>query len=73
MAQATVTAVTLWQFGRPRLLTGDATLPLQPLGTADDGSATTYLYQILNPTVITTTNQVGFTTETVPTTSAQHR
>ncbi|KAJ7930969.1 hypothetical protein B0H13DRAFT_1960044 [Mycena leptocephala] len=61
----TATAVTLWQFGPFRLLQGDSTLPLQPLGTASDGSATTYLYQATNPKLITT-DQSGFTTTTTP-------
>ncbi|KAJ7793897.1 hypothetical protein B0H13DRAFT_1935344 [Mycena leptocephala] len=61
----TATTVTLWQFGRFRLLPGDSTLPLQPLGTASDGSATTYLYQVTNPKLITT-DQSGFTTTTTP-------
>ncbi|KAJ7853929.1 hypothetical protein B0H13DRAFT_2358735 [Mycena leptocephala] len=65
MAQS---AVTLWQFGRPRVAAGLVTLPLQPLGTASDGSETTYLYQVLSPTVIITTDQGGFATTTVPAT-----
>ncbi|KAJ7930967.1 hypothetical protein B0H13DRAFT_1960038 [Mycena leptocephala] len=59
----TATTVTLWQFGTLRLLPGDSTLPLQPLGTASDGSATTYLYQVTNPKLITT-DQSGFATTT---------
>ncbi|KAK7053584.1 hypothetical protein R3P38DRAFT_1461898 [Favolaschia claudopus] len=58
------TAVTLWQFNRGRLLGAQVTLPLEPLGTLADGSATTYLYQALNPNFITTTNSFGFTTQT---------
>ncbi|KAJ6514618.1 hypothetical protein DFH09DRAFT_1196437, partial [Mycena vulgaris] len=54
-----VPAITLWQFGQPRLLGGDATLPLQPLGTASDGSATTYLYQVANLKSVTTTDTAG--------------
>ena len=56
-----VTAVTLWQFGIVRLLGGQlGTLPLIPLGTAPGGVATTYLYQAVNPVVVTTTNEDGF-------------
>ncbi|KAJ7486775.1 hypothetical protein FB451DRAFT_1534833 [Mycena latifolia] len=69
-ARTRATAVTLWQFGQGRLLSASVTLPLQALGTAPDGSATTYLYQALNPAVITTTDEAGvLTTETtgVPT------
>ncbi|KAJ7218525.1 hypothetical protein GGX14DRAFT_437357, partial [Mycena pura] len=56
-----VTAVTLWQFGFVRLLGGQlGTLPLIPLGTAPGGVATTYLYQAVNPAVVTTTNDDGF-------------
>ncbi|KAJ7894854.1 hypothetical protein B0H14DRAFT_3125418 [Mycena olivaceomarginata] len=63
LAQITQTAVTLWQFGRPRLLPGQVTAPLQPLGTASDGGATTYLYQALNPGGdIVTTDEGGFLT-----------
>ncbi|KAJ7249805.1 hypothetical protein B0H12DRAFT_1234624 [Mycena haematopus] len=60
------TAVTLWQFGQGRLLQAQLTLPLEPLGTASDGSATTYLYQALNNALVTTTNTVGITTQTIP-------
>ncbi|KAJ7716604.1 hypothetical protein B0H16DRAFT_1613260 [Mycena metata] len=63
-AQPQQTQVTLWQFGRPRLLQAQVTLPMRPMGTAEDGSATTYLYQALN--AITTTNQAGFTTLLTP-------
>ena len=58
-----MTAVTLWQFGKGRLLAGQSTLPLIPLGTAPGGRRgveTTYLYQIVNPVVVTTTNEDGF-------------
>ncbi|KAJ7218530.1 hypothetical protein GGX14DRAFT_437362, partial [Mycena pura] len=56
-----VTAVTLWQFGVVELLGGQlGTLPLIPLGTAPGGVATTYLYQAVNPVVVTTTNDDGF-------------
>ncbi|KAJ7218529.1 hypothetical protein GGX14DRAFT_595164 [Mycena pura] len=56
-----VTAVTLWQFGTLRLLPGQlGTLPLIPLGTAAGGVETTYLYQAVNPVVVTTTNDDGF-------------
>ncbi|KAJ7670050.1 hypothetical protein DFH06DRAFT_1179886, partial [Mycena polygramma] len=61
-----VTEVTLWQFGQGRLLAGQATLPLQPLATASDGSATMYLYQVLNPATITTIIDGSFTTQTMP-------
>ncbi|KAJ7112977.1 hypothetical protein C8R44DRAFT_984838 [Mycena epipterygia] len=54
--------VTLWQFGQGRLLSAALTLPLEPLGTASDGSATTYLYQALNPATITTVNAAGIIT-----------
>ncbi|KAJ7218539.1 hypothetical protein GGX14DRAFT_560875 [Mycena pura] len=54
-----VTAITLWQFG-PYL----APLPhepglLMPLGTASGGVATTYLFQVVNPAAVTTTNDGG--------------
>ncbi|KAJ7339983.1 hypothetical protein DFH08DRAFT_1013635 [Mycena albidolilacea] len=63
LAQITQTAVTLWQFGQPRLLNGQVTAPLQPLGTASDGGAITYLYQALNPgRDIVTTDGGGFLT-----------
>jgi len=56
-----VIAVTLWQFGEGRLLAGAlGTLPLIPLGTAAGGVETTYLYQALNPAVVTATNEDGF-------------
>ncbi|KAF9075705.1 hypothetical protein BDP27DRAFT_1358348 [Rhodocollybia butyracea] len=42
---------TVWEFGTNRLLGGQFTQPLLPLGTAADGSATTYLWQVLNPVV----------------------
>ncbi|KAJ6543060.1 hypothetical protein B0H19DRAFT_1381028 [Mycena capillaripes] len=32
------------------------------MGTAEGGSATTYLYEVVNPAAITTTNEVAFTT-----------
>ena len=49
-------AITLWQFGDTgRLLSAAFTLPLQPIGTASNGAATTYLYQALNEATITTT------------------
>ncbi|KAJ7284682.1 hypothetical protein C8J57DRAFT_1289343 [Mycena rebaudengoi] len=54
-AQSEVTAVTLWQFGQGRLLSAEITLPLEPMGTASDGSKTTYLYQALNNVVFPTT------------------
>ncbi|KAJ7433623.1 hypothetical protein B0H11DRAFT_2208816 [Mycena galericulata] len=64
------TAVTLWQFGpQDRLYGGDVTLPMVPLGTASDGGATTYLYQVLIPTTLVTTDTVGgFSTEISPST-----
>ncbi|KAJ7486690.1 hypothetical protein FB451DRAFT_772544 [Mycena latifolia] len=62
VAQSEATEVTLWQFGRPRLLGGSVILPLQPLGTAPDGSATTYLYQAVNPSVITSVDAAGLLT-----------
>ncbi|KAF7354279.1 hypothetical protein MVEN_01116000 [Mycena venus] len=65
-AESTQTAVTLWQFGRPRLRSGQVTLPLLPMGTANDGSATTYLYQVLNPAEVITTDESGFVTKTTP-------
>ncbi|KAJ7107488.1 hypothetical protein C8R44DRAFT_804676 [Mycena epipterygia] len=54
--------ITLWQFGQGRLLSAALTLPLEPLGTESDGSATTYLYQALNPATITTVNPAGIIT-----------
>ncbi|KAJ7876018.1 hypothetical protein B0H13DRAFT_1893843 [Mycena leptocephala] len=65
LVQSTQTAVTLWQLSGPRLLEGQVTAPLQPLGTASDGSATTYLYQVLNPLQVVTTDESGFVTNTV--------
>jgi hypothetical protein len=73
MARSAATVVTLWQFGQPRVAGGLVTLPLQPLGTASDGSETTYLYQVVNPTVIITTDQGGFATTTVPATGELSR
>ncbi|KAJ7938713.1 hypothetical protein B0H13DRAFT_2301347 [Mycena leptocephala] len=64
-AQSTETEVTLWQFGVLRLLGAQVTLPLQPMGTAGDGSATTYLYQVLNPAEVITTDESGFVTKTI--------
>ncbi|KAJ7110605.1 hypothetical protein C8R44DRAFT_743072 [Mycena epipterygia] len=66
MAQTETTAVTLWQFGNGRLLSGQVTLPMEPIGTASNGASTTYLYQALNPAVIVTTNDAGFLTLTTP-------
>ncbi|KAF5347148.1 hypothetical protein D9757_014452 [Collybiopsis confluens] len=62
--------VTIWQFGGVhRLAAGTSTEPLQAIGTATDGLATTYLYQVLNPQVQTiatgTTNQLLTGTATV--------
>ncbi|KAJ6492100.1 hypothetical protein C8R45DRAFT_191574 [Mycena sanguinolenta] len=72
LAQATPTAATLWQFGIPRLLGGHTTLPLLPLGTADNGAATTYLYQVQNSITIVTTDTRGINVD-VPTVSATPR
>ncbi|KAJ7166245.1 hypothetical protein C8R46DRAFT_295799 [Mycena filopes] len=44
-AAAALKAVTLWQFGTGRLPAAQLGLPLQPLSTATDGSATAYPYQ----------------------------
>ncbi|KAJ7174825.1 hypothetical protein C8R46DRAFT_1081828 [Mycena filopes] len=63
-AGSAAAAVTLWQFGQGRLLPGQLTLPLQPLATATDGSATEYLYQVVNDATLTTTNAAGVTTVT---------
>ncbi|KAF5392304.1 hypothetical protein D9757_001569 [Collybiopsis confluens] len=49
-------AITLWRFGAERLLGGAATSPLRPLGTAEGGVETTYLYQALNPAVMSATS-----------------
>ncbi|KAJ7107494.1 hypothetical protein C8R44DRAFT_885489 [Mycena epipterygia] len=62
LAAAWAQEVTVWQFGQGRLLSAALTLPLEPLGTASDGSATTYLYQALNPATITTVNPAGIIT-----------
>ncbi|KAJ7486688.1 hypothetical protein FB451DRAFT_1362971 [Mycena latifolia] len=65
-AQSQATEVTLWQFGKGRLLEAVVTEPLKALGTAPYGAATFYLYQALNPTVITTNDGAGsLTTQTV--------
>ncbi|KIK59016.1 hypothetical protein GYMLUDRAFT_44756 [Collybiopsis luxurians FD-317 M1] len=40
--------ITLWQFGTNRLLDGDFTQPLRPIGIASDGLSTTYLYEVLD-------------------------
>lgn len=40
-------SVTLWEFGAGRLLLGVTTLPLLPIGVANGGLATTYLYQVM--------------------------
>ncbi|KAJ7107889.1 hypothetical protein C8R44DRAFT_744465 [Mycena epipterygia] len=66
MAQSEATAVTLWQFGNGRLLDGQVILPMEPMGTASNGAATTYLYQVLNPAVVVTTNEAGLLTLTTP-------
>ncbi|KAF7358815.1 hypothetical protein MSAN_01221000 [Mycena sanguinolenta] len=70
--QTTQSAVTLWQFGAHRLLGGQTTLPLQPLGTADNGLATTYLYQVQNLITIVTTDTRGIDVD-VPTMTATPR
>nr|GAT60420.1 predicted protein [Mycena chlorophos] len=58
--------VTLWQFGTTvRLFPGEITLPLVPLGTAEDSSETTFLYQVEVPvTTIITNSEAAFTTVT---------
>ncbi|CAK5282193.1 unnamed protein product [Mycena citricolor] len=52
-------SLTLWLFGSGRLLPGTATLAPIPIGTRSDGSATTYLYQVLNPSQVKTTDAAG--------------
>ncbi|KAJ6529270.1 hypothetical protein B0H19DRAFT_1083024 [Mycena capillaripes] len=64
LAHSTQTAVTLWQFGTPRQLQGQMTLAMQPMGTAVDGSATTYIHQVLNPAEFITTDENGVVTKT---------
>ncbi|KAJ7140560.1 hypothetical protein C8R43DRAFT_1017478 [Mycena crocata] len=68
LAQEDAAFVTLWQFGRHRLLNGHTTLAMQPLGitTDADGSATTYRYQVLNPATITTIEGGITTVRTTP-------
>ncbi|KIK62774.1 hypothetical protein GYMLUDRAFT_990220 [Collybiopsis luxurians FD-317 M1] len=61
---AQMNAVTLWQFGQGRLLAGAFTLPMQPLGTASDRTATTYLYQVLNQAAVITTSNGAPITQT---------
>ncbi|KIK52375.1 hypothetical protein GYMLUDRAFT_265480 [Collybiopsis luxurians FD-317 M1] len=62
---AQLNAITLWQFGQGRLLSAVVTLPMQPLGTANDGSETTYLYQALNSATVTkTSNGIPIAQET---------
>ncbi len=63
--------ITLWEFGPGRLAEGLRTR-MQPLGTAIDGSVTTYLYAVDNPTTVTamtSTDSAGMIT-TVTTTGA---
>jgi hypothetical protein len=60
----TETEITLWQFSTGCLLSGQQTLPLRPLRTAEDGSATAYLYQVLNLVTVTTVVDGAFTTKT---------
>ncbi|KAF9065691.1 hypothetical protein BDP27DRAFT_1331630 [Rhodocollybia butyracea] len=45
---SSITALTLFEFGKNRLVSGSTTLPLYPLGTANGNSETTYLYEIIN-------------------------
>ncbi|KAK7036236.1 hypothetical protein R3P38DRAFT_618668 [Favolaschia claudopus] len=53
--------VTLWQFGGAnRLLLGPSTLPMVPIGTAEDSLSTTYLYQIVEPVKTVTTPDTKF-------------
>ncbi|KAF9075701.1 hypothetical protein BDP27DRAFT_951092 [Rhodocollybia butyracea] len=52
-AFSSITALTLFEFGINRLDTGTFTLPLAPLGTASDNSETTYLYQVVAGTALT--------------------
>ncbi|KAF8133582.1 hypothetical protein K438DRAFT_1787457 [Mycena galopus ATCC 62051] len=60
------TAVTLWQFGGVyRLLPGQTLLPMEPIGTAGNGVATTCLYQALNPTTVLTSDTDGFSEKTI--------
>ncbi|KAF7303933.1 hypothetical protein MIND_00623900 [Mycena indigotica] len=62
-ASPTPTPVTLWQFGQGRLVGGVITLPLEPLGTASGGLATTYLFKVQNPVTTIVTDLDGqFTT-----------
>ncbi|KAJ6492137.1 hypothetical protein C8R45DRAFT_191836 [Mycena sanguinolenta] len=72
LGQTAETAATLWQFGTSRLLLGQTTLPLQPLGTADNDAATTYLYQVQNSITTVTTDARGVVAN-VPTVSATPR
>ncbi|KAF9071600.1 hypothetical protein BDP27DRAFT_1322028 [Rhodocollybia butyracea] len=66
-ALATPAPVTLWQVGSGHLLEGSiATLPLQVLGAASDGSATTYLYQAVNLASFTLTTEGLTTTQIFP-------
>ncbi|KAF7288419.1 hypothetical protein HMN09_01394400 [Mycena chlorophos] len=59
--------VTLWQFGAQRLAEGAITLPLVPLGTVPDGSATSFLYQAVNNQEIVTqaNNDAPVSTQTL--------
>ncbi|KAF9071601.1 hypothetical protein BDP27DRAFT_513249 [Rhodocollybia butyracea] len=59
--------VTLWQVGQGHLLQGSiATLPLEILGAASDGSSTTYLYQAVNLATVTLTTEGKTTTQISP-------
>ncbi|KAJ7758455.1 hypothetical protein DFH07DRAFT_449545 [Mycena maculata] len=69
LAQGDATGVTLWQFGSPRLLDAEVTLPLLPLGTASGGVETTYLFQGVNPATVVTIDETGFSTEVIPSTA----
>nr|GAT51957.1 predicted protein [Mycena chlorophos] len=67
--------ITLWQFGTLRLDNGPITLPLVPQGTAveSDGTATTFLYQVVhNHQTVTQVRGTGkVTTKTFPVTSSR--
>ncbi|KAE9395804.1 hypothetical protein BT96DRAFT_942121 [Gymnopus androsaceus JB14] len=52
--------ITLWQFGTNRLLQGQVTLPMLPVGVATDGLSTTYLYEVADAVV------TGFESEGTP-------
>ncbi|KAF8198701.1 hypothetical protein K438DRAFT_2115308 [Mycena galopus ATCC 62051] len=65
------TGVTLWQFGINRLAGGEVTLPLEPLQTVSDGSATMYRYQVLNPTTVVAVVDSTFTRQTIAATATR--